>query len=265
MPHQVLAPVLSVVEIAPAHFVLTCVAPQMAREARPGSFVNARVTDAGYEPLLRRPFSVFTADPDSGEVSILFSVYGPTTQGLARLRSEDTVDLVGPLGGHLFRADTRPDALHVCVGGGYGVPPLVFLCKQLQQENPQASLCFVVGARTQDLLLCRAELAAAGVNVRTATDDGSHGVRGRVTDALLPILAARAARPVAVYCCGPTPMMRAVGELCATHGVACQVSLEVPMPCGVGVCMGCVVDLTDGRRVRACTDGPVFDANAVVW
>jgi dihydroorotate dehydrogenase electron transfer subunit len=110
-------------------------------------------------------------------------------------------------------------------------------------------------------LVCEAELSSLGVTVIAMTEDGGYGRKGRVTDSLSEVLDARSA----VYCCGPTPMMRAVGDMCMALSVPCQLSLELPMPCGMGVCMGCVLDTSSGRRVRACCDGPVFPAETVVW
>lgn len=265
MPYAVLAPVLDVQPIAPEHYTLTCHAPALARDARPGHFVNVRASDDGFDPLLRKPFSIYTADPEAGTISLLFSVVGAVTRSMARRRAGDMLDLVGPLGGRLFSRDARPDVLHVLVGGGYGVPPLVFFARQLGVDSPNAGLAFIIGARTRDLLLCHAELEAAGIATHTATDDGTHGARGRVTDVLQPLLEQNAHRPVAVRCCGPTPMMRAVAQMCLAANVPCELSVEVSMPCGVGVCMGCVLDLADGRRVRCCLDGPVFPAAEVAW
>ena len=263
-PRQVFARVLANDEIIAGHKVLTCEAPALAQAARPGHFVNA-LTAERTDPLLRKPFSIYTADRDRGQISLLYSIVGATTQGMARKMPGDTLDLVGPLGGRLFRPDPRPGAAHVLVGGGYGVPPLVFLSRELQAAQAEAALTFIIGARRKDLLLCQAELEAAGIDARAATEDGSHGAHGRVTDVLGPLLAERAGQPLTVYCCGPTPMMRAVGELCLSVGVPCQLSVEVSMPCGIGVCMGCVLDLADGRRVRCCVDGPVFGAEEISW
>ena len=293
MPHQVFAPVLANDAVIPDHQVLVCEAPALAALARPGHFVNV-LTAERTDPLLRKPFSIYTVDREQGQISLLYSIVGPTTQGMARKRPGDTLDLVGPLGGHVFQADPRPDALHVLVGGGYGVPPLVFLSREISPPAPilgsnmegsnalsspssfrlprigaggqsKPNLVFIVGARRKDLLLCEIELREAGIDTRAATEDGSHGTAGRVTDVLAPLLAEHSSRPVTVYCCGPTPMMRAVGELCQSTGVPCQLSVEVAMPCGIGVCMGCVLDLADGRRVRCCVDGPVFEASEVQW
>lgn len=263
MPHQVFATVISNEVIIPDHHVLTCHAPEIAAQARPGHFINALIAQSGHDPLLRKPFSIYTADAAAGTISILFSLVGATTYGMARKRPGDTLDLVGPLGGRLFMPDSRPDPVHVMVGGGYGVPPLVFLSRNLRQAGAQ--VIFLIGARRKDLLLCEEELNAAGVDARPCTEDGSWGAIGRVTDALAPLLDETQGRPLTVYCCGPTPMMRAVGELCLRQNVPCQLSMEVGMPCGLGVCMACVLDLADGRRVRCCTEGPVFWAEEVRW
>ena len=263
-PKQVFATVLANNAIIAGHKVLTCVAPEIAAQAQPGHFVNA-LTAERTDPLLRKPFSLYTVNREEGQISLLYSIVGATTQGMARKAPGDTLDLVGPLGGRIFRPDTRPGAAHIMVGGGYGVPPLVFLSRELQMTDSTSEIAFIIGARRKDLLLCEAELTAAGVAAHPATEDGSHGTQGRVTDVLEPMLRERDGQRATVYCCGPTPMMRAVGELCLSLGVPCQLSVEVSMPCGIGVCMGCVLDLTDGRRVRCCVDGPVFEASEVKW
>lgn len=265
MPHQLLAEIISNQEIAKDHFVLTCRAPEIAIEALPGHFINTRVAEEGCDPLLRKPFSIYTVDRDQGIVSILYSIVGATTRGMSRKRPGDKLDLVGPLGGRLFRADPRPHALHIMVGGGYGVPPLVFLSRELLARDKGSRIAFLIGARTKDLLLCEQELRDTGIATHSSTEDGTHGVRGRVTDVLAPLIAKNIDSPMTVYCCGSTSMMQAVAAVCAESSIPCQVSLEVAMPCGVGVCMGCVLDLKDGSRVRCCTDGPVFDALEVAW
>jgi dihydroorotate dehydrogenase electron transfer subunit len=246
-------------EVIPGHRVLVCSAPEIARLAAPGHFLNV-LASGTYESILRKPFSIFQADPAAGTISMLYAVVGATTLGMARKEPGDFLDLIGPLGGNVFSPDPRDDILHILVGGGYGVPPLVFLAERLRLERPDARILFIVGARRKDLLLCEAELGVIGVECFPATEDGSHGTQGRVTDVLVQHLKHHSV----VYCCGPTPMMRAVGDLCIKAGVPCQVSVEVPMPCGVGVCMGCVLDLTDGKRVRSCTEGPVFEAAEVI-
>ena len=264
MPQQVFAPILANDEIIADHKVLVCEAPALAALARPGHFVNV-LTAERTDPLLRKPFSIYTVDRERGRISVLYSIVGPTTQGMARKRPGEMLDLVGPLGGRIFRPDTRPGAMHVLVGGGYGVPPLVFLSRELKLAQTEPDMVFIIGARRKELLLCERELMEAGVDARAATEDGSHGTTGRVTDVLEPLLLEHCGQPVTVYCCGPTPMMRAVGEMCQRLEIPCQLSVEVAMPCGIGVCMGCVLDLADGRRVRCCVDGPVFEASEIKW
>ena len=257
---QTFATVVENEEIISGHRVIVCSAPDIAAIAEPGHFVNV-LASGTYESILRKPFSIFHADPVSGQIALLYQVLGATTLGMARKAPGDVVDIVGPLGRRVFEVDSRDDVLHVMVGGGYGVPPLVFLAERLKSIKPDVKILFIVGARRKDLLLCEPELLRLGVDFAPSTEDGSHGTTGMVTDVLKDHLSSDAA----VYCCGPTPMMRAIGDLCIAAGVSCQVSVEVPMPCGVGVCMGCVLDLVDGKRVRSCTEGPVFQAREVIW
>jgi hypothetical protein len=159
------APIVSNTPLsAPGHFVLHFSAPEIARTARPGQFV-AVAEETGAQ-ILRRPFSVFTADPASGAVSILFSVHGPTSRALAKRRVGETIDVVGPLGRRVFEPDARPDARHVCVGGGYGVPPLVFLARTLVARDPAAEVIFIDGARTREYLVGTDGLREIGVGLR---------------------------------------------------------------------------------------------------
>ncbi|MFM7186532.1 MAG: dihydroorotate dehydrogenase electron transfer subunit [Armatimonadota bacterium] len=254
------AQVVSVAPLsAPRHFVLTMKSAQLASSARPGHFI-AVAADTG-AAILRKPFSVFTVDKAAGEISILFSVYGPTTTAMSRMLPGDFIDVLGPLGGRIFDPEPINGIHHILVGGGYGVPPLNYLAKSIRAGAPAAVVTVIIGARTENLLVGDDGLSEAGVEVIYCTDDGTTGVHGRVTDALLPLL-----KPDArVYTCGPTPMMRAVGELSEANGIDCQVSLETFMPCGVGICVGCVVKKRDGVFSRTCTDGPVYPGCEVAW
>jgi dihydroorotate dehydrogenase electron transfer subunit len=261
---QVIAPVVSNVEIIERHKVITCIAPEIAEQAIPGHFVNVLVTDAT-DPLLRKPFSIYKVDRAAGEIALLYSIVGATTNGMSRKSAGDLLDIFGPLGGKVFDASNQQISHHILVGGGYGVPPLIFLANTLLAKNPNEKIEFIIGARNKSLVVGETDVHDLGLDPRITTEDGSHGVHGRVTDVLRTLLKSGGARSTMVYCCGPTPMMQAVAEVSAEFGAACQVSLETPMPCGVGVCMGCVVDLADGRRVRSCVDGPVFAGSEVTW
>lgn len=262
MIRKLLAPVVAVTPLsAPGHFVLAFHAPELALEAKPGQFIA--VTDGSNLQLLRRPFSIYTIDVQTGICSILFSVYGSTTKAMSMLKPGETLDLLGPLGGNVFEADNREGVHHVMVGGGYGVPPLVFFSRQIIANNPDARITFINGARTKAYLVGTDGLEEEGIPVVSCTDDGTSGIQGRVTVALEPIL--QAGQPCHVYTCGPTPMMRAVGEMSTAYDIPCQVSMETFMPCGIGICMGCAVATTDGKYARGCTDGPVFPATKVKW
>ena len=258
------APVLANTPLAaPGHYVLAFSAPKLARDARPGQFVAVAGETTGQQ-ILRRPFSVYTADPETGVASILFSVYGPVTRMLAQAQPGDRLDLIGPLGGRGFTADPTPDTHHILIGGGYGVPPLAFLARTILAAQPSARISFVVGARTKDLLVGTEGMAEIGASVLCCTNDGSHGFPGLVTGQLEAILADDPG-PFRIYTCGPTPMMKAVAAVAMANDLPCQVSLEPFMPCGIGICMGCAVPLPNGTYARGCTDGPVFNAREVVW
>jgi dihydroorotate dehydrogenase electron transfer subunit len=251
---------------APGHFVLEfdC-GTEMAAAARPGQFVGVAMETGGAQ-FLRRPFSFFTVDSDHGVASILFSVYGAATRLMSNLTPGDFVDVLGPLGGKPFAADDRPGAHHVMVGGGYGVPPLSFLARRVLAADPAANVTLINGARTADFLVGTDGLEEIGVKRHETTNDGSRGYHGLVTDVLGEILNAQQEHaPVHIYTCGPTPMMRAVARMAIEHDVPCQVSMEVFMPCGVGICMGCAVETVAGIFARGCKDGPVFEAREVVW
>jgi dihydroorotate dehydrogenase electron transfer subunit len=211
---------------------------------------------------------VFSADAETGECSVLFSVHGLTSRAMARHKAGDLLDIVGPLGGRVFEADPRPGAWHVMVGGGYGVPPLAFLARRVLADASNAHVTFIDGARSREFLVGTDGLDDLGARLRPCTEDGSHGICGRVTDVLETVLdeahAARRRTGPRVHV-RPTPMMRAVAALCEARNVPCQVSLEVFMPCGLGICMGCAVKRPDGTYARGCYDGPVFEAREVVW
>lgn len=263
MIRRILAPVIDNAPLkAPDHYVLRFHAPELVADVRPGQFVTI-LGETGAQ-ILRRPFSIFTADEETGEATVLYRAKGPTSQWMGQRKPGDIVDLLGPLGKRVFAPDTRPGAHHIMVGGGYGVPPLVFLMKSLLDADPQTRVTFINGARTEEFLVGTERVEALGGRLFLCTDDGSCGVRGRVTDVLAELLGDKS-QPHHVYTCGPTPMMQAVAEMSIALDVPCQVSMEVFMPCGLGICMGCAVQRPDGSYARGCYEGPVFPAHEVVW
>jgi dihydroorotate dehydrogenase electron transfer subunit len=251
-------------------FVLRVKLPrELPRPLEGGHFFALRTTGADF-PYLNRPFSVHDARPGGRgpELEFLFKVVGRATACLSRLRAGDPVQLVGPLG-RPFPSEPA-GATTLLVAGGVGLPPLFLWMRRRLEERRRDPALLLYGARERGQLF---ELEAAGaldVPVRTATEDGSHGVHGRVDRLLESALEELSGRPARIFACGPDPMMAAVARLCAARRVPCLVSLETVMACGFGVCNACAVPVADGdgrlaRFARACIDGPVMDAACVLW
>ncbi len=248
-------------EIAPGYSLVTVHLPVVAAAARPGQFVHVKA-GGGYYPLLRRPISIHRVDREQGLVYLLVEVRGPGTSWLAFQGGGTPLDIIGPLGTGFPRPSTERA---VMVGGGVGMAPLVFLAEEMVHYGIEVD--FLLGARSELQLLQREFLTGIGAAVQVATDDGSCGHHGRVTDLLPPMLAK--GKEVTVYACGPRPMLKTVAELAAGVGVPCWLSLEEFMACGVGACRGCVT-ATRGNDEQVtykdvCTDGPVFAAGEVVF
>ncbi|MFH1569008.1 MAG: dihydroorotate dehydrogenase electron transfer subunit [Gemmatimonadota bacterium] len=253
-------------EVADGFYLTRLSAPTVAASAVPGQFVSLKVADSG-TPLLRVPLSLLAADPIAGTIEVLYERVGPKTACLSQLSAGARVPCLGPLGrGFPAPASGRTPLL---VGGGVGLPPLLFLGRQWRAAGRQEAVV-LAGARHAGKHLPAAMLAAAGNQVRQATDDGSLGRRGLVTDLLAEAL--EEVSGAVVYTCGPHPMMAAVARLCDERQVPCFASLEAYMACGYGVCVGCVVELAEGHRdgpygrfSRVCIDGPVYSASQIAW
>jgi NAD(P)H-flavin reductase len=210
----------------------------------------------GERPFLPRAFSVLRAPAHSDELHFLLEDVGPGTRRLSELQAGDELLLVGPLGIG-FRAPA-PGRRAILVGGGVGIAPLAIWQDQLRtilHDRPNASALTLVGFRDHD----HARGAAILSDPVLATDDGTVGHHGFVTELLADQLAPEHAATPQVYACGPAPMLEAVRAICAEHGVPAQLALESGMACGFGACFGCVVPTRQGY-VRLCVDGPVIDA-----
>lgn len=260
-----------VLENAPAggHYLrLVLAAPEIARLARPGQFVNLRAA-RGLDPLLGRPFSVFFAEPETGRVELLYKPAGRGTELLAAVRPGEKRRVVGPLG-RPFRLEPEA-AVHVAVGGGTGLAPVYFLAADALRQGLDARLVF--GFRDCSYRLPEELMRRAGESFRLASDAGEAGChRGTAVDLLEALLAGElAGRAAAVYAAGPGIMMKLAFESAARRGLPCQVSLEAHMACGLSVCRGCVVAVKGEHpgggplRRPVCTYGPVFPAAEVDW
>lgn len=229
--------------------------------SQPGQFYMLR-GEWGLEPFLGRPLSILGEELARGEVRFLVKAVGEGSRRLCEAKPGDRIQALGPLGNH-FPLDFPPGSRVVAVGGGVGVPPLVYLSGALLPKGVKVT--FLQGARTAEDLLLAEELGALGVDLKVTTEDGSAGTRGLVTALLDEALASG---PAAVCACGPDGMMRAVGKTCLGK-VPCYLSLEAQMGCGYGVCLSCVTRVAgeDGavKNQRVCKEGPVFRAEVLPW
>jgi dihydroorotate dehydrogenase electron transfer subunit len=249
---QVTVPLLRRESIGNAYHVLTFNASGGAA-ARPGQFAMVRGADWGHAPLLPRPMSYLTGGDTP---SILVKLCGEGTTRMAHAESGELFNLLGPLG----NGWREPDPLRrpVLVAGGVGVAPLLFLARNLVAAG--RSPLFLYGGRTgRDLPLCDELMDLCELEL--ATEDGTRGIRGRVTS----LLERRVAPDKEVFTCGPDPMMAKVASICAQASALCEVSLEAPMACGYGVCLGCSVPKRGGGYVYACSEGPCVNAHVIDW
>lgn len=247
-----------------AYVLLTFRHPEVAREARAGQFVMIKA-GASAEPPLRRPFSIMDVDAAAETFTLFLKAVGIGSRALAAMQEGDLAQCLGPLGRPFDPPAGGNEAL--LVAGGYGIAPFVLFCRELAERGQRARVFY--GGRTAGDLQVREPFAALGVPLAAATEDGSLGVRGRVTIPLEAHLAG-ASGPATLYACGPDAMLHAVARVAEARGLPARVSLDPWMGCGVGTCLGCVVWIQKPDEPRpkyrcACTEGPVFDAATVVW
>ena len=274
--------VLSTTNFPGEQFIMRVLAPKCAAAARPGSF--AHITCDESLPM-RRPLSIMRTREDW--IEILFKTIGGGLRHLSRKRPGETISVLGPIGQPFLVTRERPNT--VLIGGGVGIPPMVFLADWLRAANDTYEPLAILGSEIPfpfDLLASKLPtpwfddsingtmplLESWNIPCRLATLAGFNGCfDGYVTDLAdqwLSTLSAEQLAKTEIFACGPTPMLRAVAELAAGYELPCQVSLEEFMACAVGGCAGCTLPIRtpDGLAMkRVCVDGPVFDAATVVW
>ena len=264
-------------------YVLRIESPRCAALADPGSFVHLTCDPA---IPMRRPLSIMRADRGAGWIEVLYKVLGPGLHALAARKAGDTLSTLGPIGKPFILHPERPRPL--LIGGGVGIPPMVFLADRLRGRTDAAwkplvlmgsEIPFPFRARPSTVLVagmpagsiaCMPLLEEWGIASRLATKAGFAGCYdGHVpalADEWLATLGPEELAQVEIFACGPTAMLKATAAVARRHGVACQVSLEEFMACAVGGCAGCtvLVQTPDGPAMkRVCVDGPVFDAYTV--
>jgi dihydroorotate dehydrogenase electron transfer subunit len=253
--------------------------PQLARTIVPGQFAMVRLADCD-DPLLARPLALYDTalGGDGGNepasIDVVYLVVGKMTGRLAAMVPGQQLEVWGPLGNGFAPCECEHLLM---VAGGIGQTPFLAMAREalgqrqygdrprIFRSRPRVTLCY--GVRSQPYLAGVADFEKLGVEVRISTDDGSAGHRGLVTD--LVERALDESPGAHVVCCGPEPMMEAVSKIALARGVGCQVSLETPMACGIGICFSCVARVRDANGQwdyrRTCVEGPVFDAAAIEW
>ena len=263
-------------------FILRVIAPEIASRAEPGSFAHLQV-----EPNrpLRRPISIMRTDPRSGSVDFLYKVFGEGTRLLSQRKVGEKLNVMGPIGKPFVPHMERPRPL--LIGGGVGIPPMIFLADRLRTVKGAYSPFVIMGSEVpfpfqsrpsqimvpgmpDEVIAAMPLLEDWGIASRLASLQGYAGCfEGYVTDLArhwLDTLSEGQRQEVEVFSCGPHPMLEAVAKLAADYHLPCQVSMEEFMACGVGGCAGCVVEVQteNGPAMkRVCVDGPVFDAKTV--
>ena len=248
--NQSFAPVIANTEVMPGVYLIWLESPQIAAEAKPGQFV---MVYCGEDCVLRRPFSIHRIE--GKRLALLFNVVGRGTHWLSQRQAGDSLDLLGPLGnGYSIYPGSQNLLL---VAGGIGIAPLVFLAQKASKLGCSATL--LLGAQTAAQLYPK-NLLPQKVKLITATEDGSTGKRGLVTD-LLPDYIDVADQ---IFACGPLPMYQSMAAQKLLKKKPVQISLEVRMGCGLGVCYGCTVKTKNGLK-QVCKDGPVFELEDIIW
>ncbi|MEZ6088602.1 MAG: dihydroorotate dehydrogenase electron transfer subunit [Pirellulaceae bacterium] len=265
-------------EVAYKTYRLRILAPEIAGGIVPGQFVMLRL-DGFDDPLIGRALAVYRVVRDGGnraeELEVVYVAKGKLTTRLANLDPGQRVGIWGPLGNGF---EPRACDHLIMVAGGIGQTPFLALGAEAigtekfpERENGYAKrVTLIYGTRSANLIAGEADFLSAGIALDLCTDDGSRGTRGLVPDRLAALLDDRdPTQQTRVVCCGPEIMMQRVAEVCQTRQVPCQVSLETPMACGIGICFSCVAKIkqADGEwdYKRTCVEGPVFDADKVVW
>lgn len=243
-----LCKLISKKEIAPGMFDFVVECPELAQKAQAGQFAHVAVEGK----TLRRPISI--CDADENTIRLVFEVRGEGTEIIAKTKEGEFLDVLAPLGKGFNISREKKIAF---VGGGIGVPPLLFSAKQA--ENAIA----IIGFRNKDAVILEEDLKRVCQKVYVTTDDGSYATRGFVTQPLEEII-----DTVDLVCaCGPIPMLKAVAKIAKEHGRECQISLEERMGCGIGACLACACKTKkDGKETykHVCKHGPVFNAEEVV-
>lgn len=261
MPVQTYAELVEKIELKDDIYHFKVKAPEIAKTAKPGNFVEIRVSDTT-TPFLRRPISIYNLEKEKGIVEFIFQVKGQGTEILANKRLGDKIDILGPLGFGTFKYDAYQKI--AVIGGGIGVFPLYELSKSAKQAGEDVNI--YLGFRSKDNVVLKKEFEEVSDKLVITTDDGSYGESGFAINFLKEDI--KKEKLDCIYACGPLPMLKAVRELAIEENIPCQISLEERMGCGIGACLGCAVKTARSPKEapeywHVCKGGPVFEAKEV--
>ncbi|MFA5007914.1 MAG: dihydroorotate dehydrogenase electron transfer subunit [Candidatus Omnitrophota bacterium] len=249
-------------KIKPDIFLLGLNSDYIAKTAKPGQFLHIKVDEKN--TILRRPLSIHKIDKNL--IYILFRVRGRGTRILGNSKKGDIFDVIGPLGNGFYLPRPTSNVQHILVAGGMGVAPLVFLAERLKAQSAErrAQSVVLLGAKNKNEVLAEKEFKKLGYKVYIATDNGSRGFHGTVTELLKKIIAMRyAPSAMRLYACGPKEMFYEIKKVLEKYpNIKAQVSFEQFMGCGLGICYGCVIETKEGYK-KVCRDGPVFDLKII--
>ncbi len=255
-------------EIVKDHFLMSLKVSSTEppfKEASPGQFVMLRVKGRKF-PFLGRPFSIYSIYQDDGgfTVEFLYRVVGKGTHVISRLKPDEEMYVLGPLGRGF---DIFPDrSCVILVAGGIGIAPISFLgghYRRCAADKPLKTICYA-GAQSANLLIGLDKMEEICSDVKISTDDGSRGYHGLVTDLFKDDLNSYSYSDSIIYACGPPAMLKGLADILKDQSIPCQVSVEERMACGVGACLGCAISIKSEYK-RVCKDGPVFDIREIDW
>ncbi len=266
--HLETASTISNANLTGSYYKITFSAPSIAKTAQPGQFVHVQVPSLEH-CVLRRPFSIYNTNPETGTVSVIYKTVGQGTEQLATVPAGTELSVMGPLGTGFSNPE---DKFPIIVAGGYGCAATYMQAKLSNKKG----ICIIGGRTAADLLLVK-EFKAQGYQVLVSTNDGSEGVKGLVTDVLGDILEnskngeGEPLENIEIYSCGPNPMLKAVGIQAAEYGIDAELSIDEHMCCGVGACFTCVCKVKNEKNEdgwsysRTCDEGPVYKASQIHW
>ena len=257
MKYKILTELIEKEEVIKDVFRFKVKADKIAEIAKPGQFLEIKVSDS-VEPFLRRPISIYNIDKENGTIEFIFMVKGKGTTILSTRKVGEKIDILGPLGNGTF---TIKDYKNVAIiGGGIGIYPLHEAAKQLKENGVNVNT--YISFRNKDLVHLEKEFKEVSTNLILSTDDGSYGKKGFAINFLKEDC--KKEKPDAILACGPLPMLKAVQEFAREENIYAELSLEEKMGCGVGACLGCAVKTVNNNEEHfshVCKDGPVFDAS----